>query len=343
MSDTRFDYPVFSEGELITSEKLNRLATYIRRTLLQWFRDQYRGRQSGLPRSGVLAGFDVTPSSSEAMKLYVGSGMGLTWKVDIQTGLITGVPVVIEEYAKSITLDDPDLTNPRWDLIVLRPNEYYDEYAQRSVRNKDGTLTVQNLPGIMNADAQIVVIKGTPGDPPQVPQAQIGDIVVAAVYVQAGSPHKIESDDIYDTRIYLADTEATQFEYNCVVQGAANNSYTIAHESTSTRNIRISESMHKIQVGGIRAMLQIPRTLGSHFRELIDTTSLVSYGIIHASLMLHQTGAVFAYSTVLGWSESTKPYLQLELDIGFYDANRQLIDLGNTQLCYVRAVFPRVD
>jgi hypothetical protein len=278
------------------------------------------------------------------MTLFVSRGLGLTW----QAGLVTpveAVPVVLEE-GKTITLDNPNPTYDRWDLIVLRPNEFYDEYAQRSVRNRDGTLTVQNLPGIVNADATVAVVKGDPATTPVVPSADLGDIVVAAVYVRAGNPHKIEADDIYDTRIYLADTEGTAFEYYCTFQGGT--SIAVLNEAVSSRNIRISSSLERLNTGLYHALLTIPRVFGSHPFEIVkvDNTRYRAIGVITASIEVYTPltpRQVIINPTVHGQTASTLPFVEVEIAIATLDADLQRTDLASNEFCYLRAVFPRVD
>jgi hypothetical protein len=277
---------------------------------------------------------------AQNMRLFIGQGLGLTWQ-EGPTAPVEAVPVVLEE-GRTITLDDPDSNYDRWDLIVLRPNEFYDEYAQRSVRNRDGTLTVQNLPGIMNADAQIVVIKGTPSTDPLVPDANVGDIVVAAVKVPAGNPAPILADNIYDTRIYLGDSEGSVMEYYCVVKGGA--TYTIHHESTSTRNIRITQSMHRGGVGNVEAYISIPRVLGSHMREIVDMTNPYSIGIVTASIGGAFTGMKIPWPVVLRWDTSMSNLIaNVLINVDILDTSGSRIDLGDGEVLYVHAVFPRVD
>jgi hypothetical protein len=352
MIDTRFDYPVFSEGEIITSEKLNRLAFYPRRTFLQWLKDQYTTR-SFVPGSGVFGGF-IVQAIHEYMEVEIYPGCGLTWNYNTQYTYtpIEAVPIVIEVPQYVIFDDpDPDPDNNRWDLIILTPKQSEDEFAQRLVRNPDGTISIKNLPGVINTDAEIHVIKGTPAyNPtvPRVPTQYYNSIVIAAVKIHGGQPYIIGQQDIYDTRIFLTDTNSSIFEYFCVFQDSGNEVSNLV-EFTTNPNIRIQTSIHKQSlVGSYKASLQIPRYFGVNNFELIpvnyDQTWKIC-GVCNVNIFQLSNTKRFLYVNSLSSSllDPTSPYITVDIDIDFFDSNGNRTYLLPTETCQLKVTLPRSD
>jgi hypothetical protein len=271
MPDYSFTYPTFSEGEIISSEKLNNIPTYLRETLLKYIFEKHRSGKIKSYRSGVLNGFEVIPAVPSQMTVKIMPGVGIALRPNN-----TIHPVIIKNPI-DVRLYDPDPTDYFWQVIVLKPYQYYDQYTQRVLRKPDGTIDVQNLPGVVVDTYDYVVNRGdlAPSNPP-VPNGLSKQIVVAAVLTRPSTqPYVINPSDIYDVRTFLADTEGTTLDYFCVGQWSGNPiQFERLIEATNSQNLRIKQSLQPIEdlTGHYLAQFTIPKALGAHSRELIKTT-----------------------------------------------------------------------
>jgi hypothetical protein len=348
MPDHTFTYPVFSEGEVISSEKLNNIPQYLQETLVRYIFEKHRSGEFHAIRSGVLNGFNILPTSAP-MTVRLVSGIGIAVRPDY-----TLEPIIVKD-AVDIRLHDPDPNGFFWQIINLVPFYDYDEYAQRIVRKPDGTIDVQNLPRIVNYSYAYEVYRGNtdPVNPP-LPTGVNYSIVVAAIYTRPSyEPYFIDPNDFYDTRIFLTDTEGTTFDYFCVGQWIAHEvgqppEFTRLVEKTTSRNIRILQHLEPIPnlVGHYHAQFAIPKALGTYNRELIDTT--VDYpGVAFANVVF--TNGYYPFDTeafVQNYSTTQNlPYWIVNLYVRIRDANTgEFADIQEEHaFLQVRASLPRSD
>lgn len=303
----RWDVAWQSSGEIVTAEKLRTIGTATRDSVLDLLGDLWRG-YSGAKRSGVVNGLDVTPASAN-MTLTVGRGLAFRYNVLLDVlGALAIEPIVLEAN-RNVVLPNPDPSNPRYDLIVARPSQGYSDYATRSVRQPDGTLTTQSLPGWWAVDAELVVIQGTPASVPSCPNAQLGDVVLAAVYVTPGAPHTIPNDCIIDLRWWLPVCAWGDIsEYRLRVKRTESGNYNYQQYTTDPALRPLASPTHG-NTGVFIVYIGWPSALGRHPSELYDISgdppicAVGTLGNCNGQLatmeIMWQTGSVSEYGGAL--------------------------------------------
>ena len=348
MPDNTFTYPVFSEGEIISSEKLNKIPQYLQESLVRYIFEKHRSGGFYTIRSGVLHGFNVLPHP-EPMKVKLMSGVGIAMRPNYSLE-----PVIIKDPV-IVRLHNPDPHGFFWQILNLKPYYNYDEYAQRVVRKPNGTIAVENLPGIVNHSYICRVYWGdtAPSNPP-LPTGGNYEIVVAAILTRpSNEPYAIDSNDIYDTRIFLADTEGATYDYFCVGQWISPGIgqptvFTRLVEATTSRNIRILQHLQPIEnvVGHYYAQFAIPKALGTHNSELININ--VDYpGVAFANVVFTNGYLPLDIEARVQLHPTTEnlPYWLVDLYIRIRDRDTgEFVDIqGEYAFLQVRASLPRYD
>jgi hypothetical protein len=344
MSDYSFTYPVFNEGEIISSEKLTKIPKYLQYSLVRCIFEEHRGGRTHDIRSGVLNGFNIIPLP-EPMTVRLSGGLGFAVRPD------NTLEPVINKDTVEVQLLNPDQTEYFWQIISLVPFNDYDQYAQRLVRNPDGSIGAENLPEILNYSFKYHIYSGDldPSNPP-LPTGTQNEIVVAAILTHPSKdPYVIDSNDIYDTRIFLADTEGTTFDYYCVGQWLGQPPAFTRHiEKTNTRNIQIIQSLQPIEnlTGHYHAQFAIPKALGTCSYELINTT--VDYpGVAFANVVFINGYYPLDTEAHVQIQSTTQnlPYWLVDLYVRIRDRNTgEFYDIQNEYVyLQVKATFPRYD
>lgn len=257
---TLFSYPVVNGdatyGELVTASKLTDISKRARDNLVEVLADMYRGA-SGARRSGVLTGLAPTVSTTKNMTVMVGEGCGLYYAslLFATTAVTTG--------GTEIALEDPDTTNPRYDLIVARPDGALGDIAVRQVKLSDGTFSTASKPGRYQEGCTLEKFTGTPAGSPTVPSCSLGDIPIAVVYVpSAASPGIIDPANVHDVRAWLAPRMVLP---SLTVRATTDGSGAVTATSVdaSSPGIVVLSALARSAEGVYGMTVKTPRALGS--------------------------------------------------------------------------------
>lgn len=142
-----------------------------------------RGVLEGLVASSVLSGLDIAPSGAT---LAVTAASGIASSPSGYLGVIASTQLV--------TLATADATNPRRDLIVMRPNQVDSAFAPLP------TAPLDNVPYQELQEAIVTVITGTPAASPVYPAALANDTVLAGVRVAPSATSVAQTDIDFEVR-----------------------------------------------------------------------------------------------------------------------------------------------
>ncbi len=287
----RFSYPYVSGdstfGELVTALKLQQLGSYPRDTLLDLLGDLLCRKADGTKDSGVVSGMAVTPSATVEGLLHVETGLALYYSLaqDVAGNLAISPIVCNSGEAESwVTLEAPDSTNNRYDLIVARPAGALADYATRQVMLADGSKSTQNLPARYGEGVLVVAIPGTPAASPVAPDPTLGDVVLASVLVTADSaPHVIPANCVFDAREFLSPYVGGVNEYQVTAKGSADGSLEDIVERVSNPSIHVATSIARSAEGAYAVTLEIPaRMIPDGVSPLVEATvqTVGAYGAL---------------------------------------------------------------
>lgn len=136
--------------------------------------------ESIIPVEGVVSGLAVTQTTTASMSVNISAGKGFVAGTSVA---LQGMYNVINDAPSSIALPGSNVTNPRYDLIVISIND-------------------ADVAGSTNS-AEFKVISGVPSSSPAVPSIPPSTLVLARIYVGAGVS-TITSASITDVRIRTA-------------------------------------------------------------------------------------------------------------------------------------------
>lgn len=136
--------------------------------------------ESIIPVEGVVSGLAVTQTPTASMSVNISAGKGFVAGTSVA---LQGMYNVINDAPSSIALPGSNVTNPRYDLIVISIND-------------------ADVAGSTNS-AEFKVISGVPSSSPAVPSIPPSTLVLARIYVGAGVS-TITSASITDVRLHTA-------------------------------------------------------------------------------------------------------------------------------------------
>lgn len=125
-----------------------------------------RGAMEGLFEGAVLGGFDLTAVSGMVLQASTGIAVG-------PTGYL-----MVMNSANNLIFTPP-VSNPRLDLIVVRPLLTNTGFITRP------TTPFDSVPLKVLQDCQVIVIQGTEGATPDYPAAGVNDVVIAGIRLTA--------------------------------------------------------------------------------------------------------------------------------------------------------------
>lgn len=188
--------PLFYPNEVVTYEDLNRIGS---RSIFE--KDTFLTQYFGSSEKGIIKGLNVNPDTAFDLQIIAGSGY-----FNIITSPISTTPrstICKSDSALTMTIDDPDVTNPRIDLICCRASEQITETVTKAARDETGLYTDSFDTDAMKT-IQFNYIKGTAAavpDKPTVEDATL-DLVLAYIYIPAGAAD-IDACNICDVRNML--------------------------------------------------------------------------------------------------------------------------------------------
>lgn len=295
MDANRWDYPYITgdaaSGELVTADKLRNLAVYPRNSILSLLQETLHGGSDvsgipngGAPRSGVIKGMSPTSSLTPG-SVAIASGLAMSYQAAEDAAGRLGYYPIVHPSLTEVHLADPDAANPRYDLIVARPNGALSEFAVRQIMLANGTKTTSSLPYRWDESYTFHVYTGIPAGVPTVPNGVIGDVPIAVVRLPAGAGPIVfilgtgGAATLYDVRSFLAPRvgHASQYLVSGYLGAATAAVTTSIVERITDPTIRIPTAWADFQTAGpgtetgqYSVELCWPKVFGTHSTSLFN-------------------------------------------------------------------------
>jgi len=204
----------FNIGQEIISEDLNSLQSRIERGVFDRVIFEILQRKTdGFFQNSFKAIYQ------SATEILIKAGLGFqNYNIDGKNP--TKVPLVLDE-DKTISIDTPDSSNPRVDIICVKWGRYNSEVESRKFKDEfTDSITSQNMTVATDWKAEFSYIAGVPNVAPVAPVVPTGFMKIQEVYVSASTGIANQAA-IYDKRSLLPFAVATSAtgsnEYDAVV------------------------------------------------------------------------------------------------------------------------------
>lgn len=156
--------------------------------LQNWTEESLKTTMKTIYTSGIVTGLDITPKSNLSLNLNIGYAFDSNYDIINVTSV------------QSVTLSTASSTNPRIDLIVIKPKKVVQNNVDTTNKYGIGTSYIYSQNEIDSFE--IITVTGTPAASPAVPSAPAGSLSLASVYVNK-SATSIVSGNITDLRKFL--------------------------------------------------------------------------------------------------------------------------------------------
>jgi WD40 repeat protein len=183
--------PIWQAAEMLRNDDINEVA----KSLYQFITDTFAvlSHEQGTT-SRVLGGLRVLPQTDLTLTVETGGAVSFDGEYydDINTFEFvaeSGAPfaVVLPENT-NVTLSAADGTNPRIDVIEIRPvRSEYDPQTRKFRDPVTNAISSAVIPTNVSYQAEIQVVEGTPAASPSAPASTAGWIKIAEVTVPAGA------------------------------------------------------------------------------------------------------------------------------------------------------------
>lgn len=176
---------LYAEGEKILSSDLELMGAMAEQTAYHLWARLVEG-VSGTPISGFIG--DDCKVTASGLTATIAAGWGFWYDSAATSGFTPHYRPIVVATSTTQAITAHDASQPRWDLISLRPNAVEDQSATRNVKD---LVTLDVASQTVNKRSRwsytLTYTAGTPSATPSTPSTPAGDIAIARIRVPATS------------------------------------------------------------------------------------------------------------------------------------------------------------